>query len=192
MPGRALQAASRLGREHCKVWGLVHFSATAIHHSLLLPIREPAGTVPILRSPRSKMGLSPSPARFSDRLLVNDRKHIPDPLSVRLCSSPGGFLFAIALPALYSGYERRPPAPSVYDPIIDADRLRSCRVLCGMAVSRHISAHVCGHNGRRANHRWDALLAGKEVSPAPTSKISEKRRLPCLDFSTREFTSANP
>src|ERR1700677_2199782 len=33
------------------------------------PIREPPGTVPILRSPRSKMGLSPSPGRFSDRPL---------------------------------------------------------------------------------------------------------------------------
>ena len=30
-------------------------------------VREPAGTVPILRSPRSKMGLSPSPRRFSNR-----------------------------------------------------------------------------------------------------------------------------
>ena len=31
---------------------------------------KPPGTVPILRSPRSKMGLSPSPRRFSDRLLI--------------------------------------------------------------------------------------------------------------------------
>src|SRR5277367_1851710 len=36
----------------------------------LQPIREPPGTVSILRSPRSKMGLSPSPRRFSDRLLT--------------------------------------------------------------------------------------------------------------------------
>ena len=35
---------------------------------LLKPIRELPGTVPILRSPRSKMGLSPAPRRFSDRL----------------------------------------------------------------------------------------------------------------------------
>jgi hypothetical protein len=35
----------------------------------LEPIREPPGTVPILRSPRSKMGLSPSPRRFSGRFL---------------------------------------------------------------------------------------------------------------------------
>jgi hypothetical protein len=31
-------------------------------------IRKPEGTVPILRAPRSKMGLSPSLHRFSDRL----------------------------------------------------------------------------------------------------------------------------
>jgi uncharacterized protein (DUF885 family) len=37
---------------------------------VLEPIRELAGTVPILRSPRSKMGLSPSPSRFADRLLI--------------------------------------------------------------------------------------------------------------------------
>ena len=34
------------------------------------PIRERPGTVPILRSPRSKMGLSPSPRTFSDRPVV--------------------------------------------------------------------------------------------------------------------------
>ena len=34
------------------------------------PVRKPTGTVPILRSPRSKMGLSPSPRWFSDRLFV--------------------------------------------------------------------------------------------------------------------------
>jgi hypothetical protein len=43
----------------------------------LLPIREPLGTVPILRSPRSKMGLSPSPGRFSDRLLLPKCMTVP-------------------------------------------------------------------------------------------------------------------
>ena len=40
------------------------------HRIILMPIREPSATVPILRSLRSKMGLSPSLRRFSDRLLV--------------------------------------------------------------------------------------------------------------------------
>ena len=34
------------------------------------PIRKPTGSVPISRSPRSKMGLSPAPRRFSDWLLA--------------------------------------------------------------------------------------------------------------------------
>ena len=37
------------------------------------PIREPPGTVPFLRSLRSKMRLSPSPKRFSDRLEVRQK-----------------------------------------------------------------------------------------------------------------------
>ena len=36
----------------------------------LEPVRERSGTVPILRSVRSKMGLSPSPRPFSDRFLA--------------------------------------------------------------------------------------------------------------------------
>ena len=46
----------------------------------LEPIREPSGTVPILRSPRSKMGLSPSPRRFSDRLLSDQERESPPPI----------------------------------------------------------------------------------------------------------------
>ena len=41
----------------------------------LEPIRKPSGTVPILRSTRSKMGPSPSPRRFSDRLLIGRAWH---------------------------------------------------------------------------------------------------------------------
>ena len=37
------------------------------HARPLEPFRELPGTVPVLRSPRSKTGLSPSPRRFSDR-----------------------------------------------------------------------------------------------------------------------------
>ena len=67
----------------CRGWGQLPFDRSGCDltaHALralhawrrhLEPIRELPGTVPILRSPRSKMGLSPSPRRFSDRLLAD-------------------------------------------------------------------------------------------------------------------------
>ncbi len=51
----------------------------------LEPIRKPSGTVPNLRSLRSKLGLSPFDRRFSDRLLLeteNDRAAGPRTLAV--------------------------------------------------------------------------------------------------------------
>jgi hypothetical protein len=43
---------------------------------------KPPGTVPILRSPRSKMGLSPSPGRFSDRPLGSPKRQRCGSLSI--------------------------------------------------------------------------------------------------------------
>src|SRR5690349_12394428 len=51
------------------------FSSLELDGKCLGPIQKPPGTVPILRSPRSKMGLSPSPRRFLDWLSVGDGPH---------------------------------------------------------------------------------------------------------------------
>ena len=56
------------GNAHGPMHDLGRFYQMLLGGGALAPIRKPPGTVPILRSPRSKMGLSPSPRRFSDRL----------------------------------------------------------------------------------------------------------------------------